>query len=183
MALNIHLKELDKSWKKRVFVYHYTTAFFYDVEAFAEADSAFGFKVVKKAFDQPVQKRFEGSLFSDWLPEPVAYGAFYGDALLGVMSLGMEDWNNRLRIAELWVDEAYRHQGVGKALMAKAMDFARQKQARALVLETQSCNEPAIRFYLSCGFRLIGLDTTHYSNRDIFDREVRFEMGLDLPDF
>lgn len=67
--------------------------------------------------------------------------------------------------------------------MAKAIDLAKAKHARALVLETQSCNEPAIRFYFSCGFRFIGLDTTHYSNSDILNREVRLEMGLDLPNF
>lgn len=183
MALNIHLKELDKSWKARVFIYRYTTSFYFDVEVLDDADGAFGFRIRKRAFDEPQVKQFEGSLFSDWLTEPVAFGAFDGDTLLGVMSLGMEDWNNRLRVAELWVDEAYRHQGVGKSLMAQAVDFARQKQARAVVLETQSCNEPAIRFYLSCGFRIIGLDTTHYSNRDILDHEVRLEMGLDMADF
>ena len=80
------------------------------------------------------------------------------------------------------MDEPYRHQGVGKALIEKSMDYARSKNLRALVLETQSCNEPAIRFYLSSGFRFIGLDSTHYSNTDILNREVRLEMGLNLSD-
>ena len=183
MPLKIQIVPLNESWKERVFVYRYTTRFYYDVEPVDESDDVYGFRVIKRSFDQPIEKQFEGSLFSDWLFEPVAFGAFDGDTLLGVMCLSMEEWNRRLRVAELWVDEAYRHQGVGKALMTHAIDYARQKHARALVLETQSCNEPAIRFYLSCGFRLIGLDTTHYSNTDIFNREVRLEMGFDLPDF
>lgn len=183
MTLNIQIKELDKSWKERVFVYRYTTHFYYDVVPLEDVGGSFGFNLTKRTFDQPVQKQFEGSLFSDWLSEPIAFGAFDGEILLGVMCLGVEDWNNRLRVAELWVDEAHRHQGVGKALMAKAIDLAKAKHARALVLETQSCNELAIRFYFSCGFRFIGLDTTHYSNSDILNREVRLEMGLDLPNF
>lgn len=183
MIKNVKIVELDKSWKGRVFVYHYTTSFYYDLELLDKADGSFCFCLTKKAFEEPTEKQFEGSLFSDWLFEPVAYGAFDGDTLLGVMCLSVEDWSRRLRVAELWVDEPFRHQGVGKKLMAKAIDYARSKNLRGLVLETQSCNEPAIRFYHSCGLRFIGLDATHYSNDDILKREVRLEMGLDLPDF
>lgn len=181
MIEQMHIKELDKSWKERVFIYRYETSFYYDLSEAWQDDTQFCFCLNKRAFEKPVIKQFEGSLFSEWLIEPVAFGAFEGETLLGVIGLGLEDWNKRLRIAELWVDEPFRHQGVGKALIAKAMHYARFKNLRALVLETQSCNEPAIRFYLACGFRFIGLDSTHYSNTDILDREVRLEMGLNLP--
>lgn len=180
MIEDVKIVELDKSWKERVFVYRYTTSFYYDLELMDKADGSFCFCLTRKAFERPVEKQFEGSLLSDWLFEPVAYGAFDGKTLLGVMCFSVEDWNNRMRVAELWVDEPFRHQGVGKKLMAKAIDYARSKKMRALVLETQSCNEPAIRFYQSCGLRFIGLDATHYSNGDILKREVRLEMGLDL---
>lgn len=178
----MHINELEKSWKDRIFVYRYETSFYYDVSEGWQDDSQFCFCLKKCAFEKPVVKQFEGSLFSEWLHEPVAFGAFEGETLLGVIGSGLEDWNKRLRVTELWVDEPFRHQGVGKALIAKAMDYARSKNLRALVLETQSCNEPAIRFYLSCGFRFVGLDSTHYSNIDILNREVRLEMGLNLPD-
>jgi hypothetical protein len=61
--------------------------------------------------------------------------------------------------------------------MDKAKELARASGDRALVLETQTCNDPAIRFYRSCGLTVIGLDTTHYSNEDIAKKEVRLEMG------
>ena len=97
---------------------------------------------------------------------------------LGLLS--QEDWNNRLRIANIWVAEEHRFQGIGKALIAKAIEIGKSGGQRALVLETQSCNDPAIRFYLSCGFNLIGLDSTHYQNDDIQRSEVRLEFGLIL---
>ncbi len=181
MIKNVKILELDRSWKERVFVYRYTTSFYYDIELKGKTDGSFCFCLTKKAFETPVEKQFEGSLFSEWLIEPVAYGAFDGDTLLGVMCISVEDWSSRLRVAEIWVDESFRYQGVGKKLMVKAIDYARSKNLRGLVLETQSCNEPAIRFYQSCGLRFIGLDTTHYSNDDILKREVRLEMGLDMP--
>ena len=45
-----------------------------------------------------------------------------------------------------------------------------------LVLETQSCNMPAIAFYLSRGFAIGGMDLFHYSNEDLEKHEVRIEM-------
>lgn len=183
MIKNIKIIALDRTWKERVFVFRYTTSFYYDLDLKESPDGRFCFCLTKKAFEKPIEKQFESSLFSDWLFEPVAYGAFDGEILLGVISLSTEDWTQRLRVADIWVDELFRHQGVGKTLMAKAIEYARSKNLRGIVLETQSCNEPAIRFYHSCGLRFIGLDAAHYSNEDILKREVRLEMGLDMPDF
>ncbi|NLZ26589.1 MAG: hypothetical protein GX884_03310, partial [Chloroflexi bacterium] len=76
MIKNVKIVELDKSWKRRVFVYRYITSFYYDLELLDKADGSFCFCLTKKAFEEPTEKQFEGSLFSDWLFEPVAYGAF-----------------------------------------------------------------------------------------------------------
>ncbi len=64
--------------------------------------------------------------------------------------------------------------------MQHAIKLAKEKGARMLVLETQSCNTKAIQFYLKQGYELIGFDTTAYSNEDIEKNEVRLEMGLRL---
>jgi len=48
------------------------------------------------------------------------------------------------------------------------------------MLETQSCNEAAIAFYLAYGFSLIGFDACCYGNKDIEGKEVRLEFGLFL---
>jgi len=61
-----------------------------------------------------------------------------------------------------------------------SLGIAKEKRARMLVLETQTCNVPAINFCLKQGFELIGFDTTHYSNKDIEKKEVRLELGLTL---
>lgn len=48
------------------------------------------------------------------------------------------------------------------------------------VLETQSCNENAIAFYLKHGFNIIGFDLYAYTNFDPEQHEVRIEMGKKL---
>ena len=57
-------------------------------------------------------------------------------------------------------------------------EYALNIKARAIVLETQTCNVPAISFYLKHGFELIGFDSIHYTNQDIQKKEVRIELGL-----
>lgn len=100
--------------------------------------------------------------------------------IVAFMELSQEDWCNRLRVNELLVEESFRGQGIGHFLMEKAWEIARANGNRAIVLETQTCNDPAIRFYRSCGLSVIGLDTSHYTNEDIEKKEVRLEMGCQI---
>lgn len=88
-----------------------------------------------------------------------------------------EEWSNRLLVTELWVHEKLRRKGIGHALMAIAKRQAVLEHRRAIILETQSCNVPAIRFYMQEGFELIGFDSCCYSNRDMDKREVRLDLG------
>ena len=61
--------------------------------------------------------------------------------------------------------------------MKIAKQQADREHRRAIILETQSCNVPAICFYLQEGFELIGFDSCCYSNRDIGRKEVRLDLG------
>lgn len=175
------ITELDRSWKGKKLLFRYTTSFFHDIVIREEEDST-SFQVTRKPYNQPVEHQFESGLLSDWLTEPRLFAAMEGDDLMGVIELSAEDWNNRLRVANLWVAEGHRFNGIGKKLMGRGIQAARESGKRAVVLEVQSCNDPAIRFYRSCGFSIIGLDTIHYTNHDIERREARLEMGLLLEE-
>jgi len=65
-------------------------------------------------------------------------------------------------------------------LVDHAIRLSKERRATMLVVETQSCNVPAINFYLKNGFELIGFDTAAYSNEDIERKEVRLEFGLKM---
>ena len=77
----------------------------------------------------------------------------------------------------IWVSDELRNKGIGKRLMDKAKEIAKNQKRRAIILETQSCNTSAIGFYLHEGFELIGFDTCCYTNNDIKRREVRINLG------
>lgn len=85
-----------------------------------------------------------------------------------------------MRVWEFMVVEGFRRSSIGTLLMNHAVKVAKERGTRMLVLETQSCNVPAINFYLKYGFELIGFDAAAYSNEDIKKREVRLEFGLKI---
>lgn len=163
----------DKSYAGKKITFNYTTEYYYDVEI-----EGFNIRLKRKKFSQEMHKSFTDELLNNWLEDPELYVFQDNHEMIGLVEISKESWNNRLRISNLWVCEKYRHQGIGTLLMKKALQRANELKVRAVVLETQSCNDKAIRFYLKQGFELIGLDTMAYSNEDIQKKEVRIEMGI-----
>ncbi|MCS7032814.1 MAG: GNAT family N-acetyltransferase [Phycisphaerae bacterium] len=72
-----------------------------------------------------------------------------------------------LHLLDLRVDFDYRRQGLGTALMLKAVCTAREGGHRALTAETRTDNYPAIAFLRKLSFEPAGLDTHRYSNHDL----------------
>ncbi len=127
-----------------------------------------------------VQKGCKSKLFGPFVEEPRAFTVMIDNEEVGWVEVGYHAWNNRMRIWELLVKEGYRKQGIGEILIKKAEEIARERGARMVVLETQSCNIEAIKFYLSRGYKLIGFDSTAYTNNDVNRGEIRLEFGLQL---
>ena len=130
---------------------------------------------------RPLTKAYRGRLFEPHVERPRAFVASVGGIDVGWIEVGHETWNNRVRVWELLVAAKHRRQGIGRALIARALEVAREVDARAVVLETQSCNVAAIRFYRAEGFELVGFDRLAYTNRDVERGEVRLEFARPLP--
>jgi len=119
-------------------------------------------------------------LFKSHLVNIMAWGIIEDGKLVAAVETAVEELSNRLRISIIWVDEAYRRQGIGTALLDIAMQRALSEKRRVLMLETQSYNSDAIAFYLRYGFTLIGFDSCAYHNDDLERKEVRMELGIIL---
>lgn len=158
------------------FSVRYRTNGYYDIQA-----SESGFQVRYTRFETSVEQGFDDVFFGAWLEEPLTFGAFEGEKMVGFVEGALESWNNRFRISNICVfDTDKRGGGIGGRLMETMQKAAESVGARMLVLETQSCNENAIAFYRKNGFSVIGLDLYAYGNDDLERHEVRMEMGKKL---
>ena len=168
--------KLDDSWKGKTRLFRYRTDSYLDVQI-AEEPGVSRIEFRQKMFDAPVEKELEVTWMEDFMHAPMLFAAVDDEEqIAGYLELNLERWNNRMRVANLFVEEPFRGTGAGTALMEHAAAVAKKAGARMLVLETQSCNMPAIRFYLSRGFAIGGLDLFHYSNEDLQKHEIRIEM-------
>jgi ribosomal protein S18 acetylase RimI-like enzyme len=159
--------------------YDYKTSKYYDLTISHRADT-WQIELSLRALPEPVEKSFKERLFSDHVEEPRLFVARMGGEEVGWIELGYHGWNNRMRVWNMLVKEPHRRTGIGTLLMRRAEQASRERGARMLVLETQSCNVPAIGFYLKHGFSLIGFDSAAYTNEDADRREVRLEFGLPI---
>lgn len=177
-----------EEWEGTVIPMKYTTEEYYDVRIERDG-SGYHVSMPKQRFDVPVTHCPEEYDFPDKLYQPhwekaCAWGIVKEQdgkkQMLACIETCPEEWSNRLMVTELWVHEELRRQGIGHRLMAVAKEQAVRERRRAMILETQSCNTAAIRFYEKEGFELIGFDTCCYSNRDRERKEVRINMGYFL---
>ncbi len=171
--------ELSKNeYKDYPLEYSYVTKYFYHVSVKQRKDIHVTIK--RKKFLRKQEKTFTDFLFQNYVEQPQAFGIFDKKKLIAVIEGSIESWNNRYRIWNFLVDKKYRREGLGKLLFDHMIQVAKEAKARALVLECQSCNDPAISFYLARGMHFIGLDTISYTNHDIDKKEVRIELGMRL---
>ena len=97
---------------------------------------------------------------------------------VGLVGAVLEE-SQSTRSAELismWVDPAYRCQGLGQRLVGQVVDWARQHGASAVSLWVTESNRSAASLYTRCGFRSTGESQPLPSNRTLLEQR----MVLDL---
>lgn len=163
----------------------YTTSEVYRV-TWSESDASTTFELNLEALSKPEPFRFplikeDVERYAALLPNDYSFGAYDGHTLVGIAMSEPSDWNRTVRVWEFHVAQPYQRQGIGRRLMAAIAERARATSQRALVLETQNTNVPAIRFYRRVGFSLEGIDISFYTNEDMLpERNVALFMKLRL---
>lgn len=158
-------------------VYTYSTNCYYEVQVNRET-SGWMMSLTEAVRDTPFVKHLEEEIFESYKEGSEVYVAEVGGQEAAILTIQYMDWNKTLLIHDLYVDRTFKKQGIGSQLMERVKKRATELGARAVTLETQSSNYPAIQFYLKNGFELIGFNTISYSNTDVQNKEVRIEMGF-----
>ncbi|MFJ2850635.1 GNAT family N-acetyltransferase [Streptomyces rubiginosohelvolus] len=142
----------------------FTTATVFHVETAED-----GFTLRETAVDPPLTKVFpdDGDDSTDegdqeLRGDPTFLAVAPDGSLAGFVSVAYARWNRRLTIEDIEVAPGHRGRGVGRALMSRAEEFARERGAGHIWLEVTNINAPAIHAYRRMGFALCGLDTSLY---------------------
>ncbi|MFF8961773.1 GNAT family N-acetyltransferase [Streptomyces globisporus] len=146
----------------------FTTATIFHVET---AEN--GFTLRETPVDPPLTKVFpededgdvsEGEGDQELQGDPTFLAVAPDGSLAGFVSVAYARWNRRLTIEDIEVAPDHRGRGVGRALMSRAEEFARERGAGHIWLEVTNINAPAIHAYHRMGFALCGLDTSLYES-------------------
>jgi ribosomal protein S18 acetylase RimI-like enzyme len=129
-----------------------------------------------------VRRRFESGdglwLVAEAMQDRVASGG--PPKLVGMVDATREAWREAGFVWNIAVDRGFRGRGLGRELMDRVIQWGRAKGLRAIILETQTNNWHACRFYAHLGFQLSGIDDHYYTNRDIANKEVALFWTYEL---
>ena len=162
-------------------LYTYTSDKYYDVRI-ERVKMGWHFSLKEENLAVPFMKKQGEEIFGAYKEDAEVYLAEFKDEEVAVIVIEKMEWNNTLLIHDLYVDFRFKNMGIGRKLMDVAKRRAMELGARAITLETQTSNYPAIQFYLNNGFELVGLNTMAYTNEDVRNKEVRIEMSYILED-
>jgi len=117
------------------------------LRALAEAPDAFGSTLAYWRIGD-LEERWRNRLTD----VPLNVVAIGGDSALGQVSGTALDAEGRVELISMWVDPAARGAGLGEALVAKVVEWARMSGAAAVVLSVKEMNAPAVALYRRVGF-------------------------------
>lgn len=147
-----------------------------------------GYRLAPEAFTSTPQERAAHS--EDWWRQRIggpdgdsqSFGVFHGDLLVGAVALSFSDRTKTRHKAELlglYVQDAQRGTGAGRALMTLALAHARRRQhLRSVVLTVTEGNAPALALYGSLGFEVFGHEPMAIRTADGYRAKLHLWLRL-----
>lgn len=129
---------------------------------------SFAFELAETPVDPPLYVDYrDDNLTLQTLQERIqkadgGYIALVDDQVAGYALLHLESWHSITHIRDFVVGRQFRRYGIGSLLLNCAADWARNQNCRAILLETQGMNYPAIQFYFHNGFEIWSLNRHFY---------------------
>jgi uncharacterized protein YdhG (YjbR/CyaY superfamily)/ribosomal protein S18 acetylase RimI-like enzyme len=108
-----------------------------------------GYLVPIQMTAQAYERRFRGEDLDPFASR--VYSAGGSDAPIGLVLVARRGWTSR--IAAMGLAPEARGQGLGRRLLSEAVEEARARGDRAVLLEVIEQNTPAVRLYASFGFQ------------------------------
>lgn len=131
--------------------------------------------------DRPFVKQYDDGRLDEWLktyadagsPEELEFLAAYDeDRYVGLLTWRLMEWNTSVWLVDIRTRRENRRQGVGSWLVTWLKQETRRLGARGIAVETQTSNFPALSFYRSQAFEIVGFNDHLYRNDDTVTGEV-----------
>ena len=101
----------------------------------------------------------------------------------GLAWVRLDDEHDRIgHLHQMWVAPERRGQGVGRALLAAAIAWARGVGAQALVLDVTTGNREATHLYETAGFVPTGSEQPLRPGSELRSRSMRLSLESDVSD-
>jgi RimJ/RimL family protein N-acetyltransferase len=106
-----------------------------------------------------------------------------GGAIVGRLSVARDPHPASYHVADLglMVAAGYRRRGVGRALLVRAVEWARESRVRKLELHVFPHNEPALALYEGFGFVREGYRQAHYRRGAGYVDAILMAYRVDEP--
>lgn len=114
-------------------------------------------------------------LMDDWRTSPCFFVAREEGVIWGYVDLRLQAWQRAGWIEHLVVAPQRRRQGIGSALLARAVRWAIAQRLHRLMSDVPTSNHAAISFLQAHHFVFCGFHDRYYANRDIalfFSRDL-----------
>ncbi len=101
------------------------------------------------------------------------WGAFDDDTMAGYLIA--IPYDNGLHLANIAVNPRYQRCGLGRKFLSKLYQVARRNKRQYVTLEVRCSNESAIAFYISEGFKQMGIQQGYYNGNEdalLFEKEL-----------
>ena len=106
------------------------------------------------------------------------YVAVIGEVVAGFLYVQYYAWNQLCQIQGLAVDPEVQRQGIASALVTRAEDFAKSKNARGLYVDTPTLNTGGRKFYEAIGYEIGYIMPRYYEDKlDGVTYQKFFEAG------
>jgi len=139
------------------------------LEALREAPYAFGSTLERET-------RFDAETWRRRVTDRTRFMAEVDAQPAGTVSIGPSDVDGVASITAMWVDPRFRGAGVGRELVARALEWARANGYVRVLLWVAEGNDNAERLYARCGFERTGsVDFVRPG-----EERVEYEMSIDL---
>jgi len=104
--------------------------------------------------------------------------ARYNNGVIGALLL-LRTRPRTMEIMNVSIYEEYQNKGVGKRLILKAIDFAKDAKIKALEIGTGNPGLIQMMLYQKCGFRIVGVEPDYF--RKNHDERI-YENGIECRD-